>query len=375
MLTAWGHAFVNAGEKGMRTPHDPALMRSFQFASQISDVIASHRHHNDDITTDDIRDQYLSYRFDPQMQATDAILCTFPAGACESYERLNRTLLFLPVHRFSLGRCNVPSYRRLVSRIQAWAASGEHIIAAASVYDVEYMEYFTGVRPILLNATALWYTAHHVRLGPPNNMAPEILLGPLGKTQLPFRREFNAAMSRLQASLVDPPFTFAFASELYGHYKFADIVQHRAIVVFPRATVSYGSLEAYALGIPMFVPSIAFAVRLGLVDDRFFTGTGYCNNFNRSDLTVYFPRHPFNPEDPSMSSSMYWLRFAEEYQWPHVQIFSSWEDLVRKLHSVDLEAIHSAMVATNQARMLELHSVWEGKVFTRIRNRNSLSAG
>jgi len=57
--------------------------------------------------------------------------------------------------------------------------------------------------------------------------------------------------------------------------------------------------------------------------------------------------HPYSREDRSDDAVRYTLRFAEVYQFPHVQYITSWEHMVQLLDAADFPAIHCAMAAFN----------------------------
>ena len=66
------------------------------------------------------------------------------------------------------------------------------------------------------------------------------------------------------------------------------------------------------------------------------------------DLVKQHPNigHPYNPnytfqKDPD--AEMYWLQFADFFEWPHVQYFDDTEDLVEKIKTADLKQIHENM--------------------------------
>ena len=51
-------------------------------------------------------------------------------------------------------------------------------------------------------------------------------------------------------------FKLALADELYGRFSLKPIMQHPAVVVIPCVVMSFGITELYALGLPLFVPSV-----------------------------------------------------------------------------------------------------------------------
>jgi len=65
---------------------------------------------------------------------------------------------------------------------------------------------------------------------------------------------------------------------------------------------------------------------------------------------------PFLPEDRSIEAQRHWLRFAEVYQLPHVQIFNSLEHLEEILLTADFHDLHAQMSAFNRQKRNRVYS-------------------
>lgn len=96
---------------------------------------------------------------------------------------------------------------------------------------------------------------------------------------------------------------FATAKQLYGHYNLQQVAEHRAIILLPYAVLSYGMTELYALDVPIFVPSVPFAVQLGIFYDVrvYVDGSPYCggvtmeNGAIESRMTFKTWAEPYKP--------------------------------------------------------------------------------
>jgi hypothetical protein len=112
-------------------------------------------------------------------------------------------------------------------------------------------------------------------------------------------------------------------------------------------------LEVYSLSIPIFTPSIEFAMSLGIFTDRQMNNPGYCGGvqFQEPPADPNSP-HPFSPEDTADEAVRYWLQFADLYQFPHVQFFNSWIDLMQKLDSANFAEIHRKMAHFNSQKKI-----------------------
>ena len=129
-----------------------------------------------------------------------------------------------------------------------------------------------------------------------------------------------------------------------------DIANHRAVVIFPYAVHSYGVVEVFSLSVPIFTPSIEFAIELGIFHDTKVSDSFYCGSGWQEPPADPNSPHPFSPEDRSKEAVRYWLQFADLYVFPHVKYFSSWQDLVQQLDAANFPAIHQAMAAFNSKK-------------------------
>lgn len=52
------------------------------------------------------------------MKGIDLFTCTFPASICQLWLDLNKTVVFLPAHRYNLGRCLPREWHKLDDQIR-----------------------------------------------------------------------------------------------------------------------------------------------------------------------------------------------------------------------------------------------------------------
>jgi hypothetical protein len=126
----------------------------------LASVITSHTSASGFVSQAEIVETYVYYKGDPQMARVDAFVCMFPFY-CEAWMPVNKTIIFIAGHRFARGRCSTARWERLIEYVQTVERRG-HVIAAMGRYDAEYIHYFTGVRPVLLPTSSLWYAGHGV---------------------------------------------------------------------------------------------------------------------------------------------------------------------------------------------------------------------
>src|SRR5207244_1007040 len=69
---------------------------------------------------------------------------------------------------------------------------------------------------------------------------------------------------------------------------------------------------------------------------------------NSSNVREVVPDIP-NPHDAfDRDAIRYWLKFSDFYQWPHIIYYHSTDDLVKKLHSTNLQSISAKMKTYNE---------------------------
>ena len=297
------------------------------------------------------QDLFHYYKNDTVMQSVDAFICTFPMVLCEAFFAFNKTIIFAAAHRYSMRRCTSKLWEATNKILQRAVKSTNprHYVAALSRYDAEYINYFTGIDAVHLYSSSMPYVPHL----PFNPNRMEILIGPLNRGGIPFEKEFAKYKN----------FTFKTAHQLYGRFNISQLASHRAAVLFPYAVMSYGITELYAMGIPLFVPSIPMTMANGGIYpyDRTMTGTKlYCGEKNFSIPNKHpSSKHTQSPESLTKEAKEYWLKFADFHLWPHIQHFDSIPDLVLKLERADFHQIHNAMVAENANRMAALDEGWK----------------
>ena len=358
MFTSFSHNVILGGYKGTATPYPDAFdhpLVHFPNRTLSEEIRNKHLTHSTPWTEDEVRALFSFYKDDHQFKTVDALVCMFPSSYCEAWMPFNKSIIMWAAHRYSLGRCTRREWERLNEHMHALAAAKEQgcLLAGITLYDVEYINYFTGLRPRLIPSTSLWYAiapeGANYQASKPKR--PEILVGPLQ------RQDFQQ-MASLQ-SAGGEKWIFNFAKALYGRYELGDLLNHRAMVLFPYATTSYGFIEMYALGIPLFVPDPSFLYELGTMVDRRMRDPWYCGD--RAELPSRHPNstHPYSPEDNDRESFLYWIKFSDFFQWPFITTFSSWEDLISKLDEADLDAIHRNMETENKKRKEKLLREWD----------------
>ncbi len=344
LLMSMNHVVLNMRHKARAGPYPDVLAGMVLPDRPLAPTIEHHQSHSSAVTEDKIKALFEYYRADPYMARTDAFLCFFPSSYCEMFMPFNRTIVFLPAHRFLLGRCSTAEAQRLVDHVlmllqQHQQRGPRHFVGAMGVYDQQYLYYFTGHQVPVLSSSSLGYAFNRTQFF--QGKRPEILVGPLQVSKVP-KALIAAGGSK---------YTFASAKKLYSFFKLQDIADHRAVVLLPYAILSYGITELYALGIPIFVPTVDFLMELGIATDTQVSSNFYCGPQWQPPPKHINAPHPYSPESRDPAAVQYWLKFADFYTWPHIATFTSWDDLIQQLDRTDFQAVHDAMEVVNRKRL------------------------
>ena len=107
------------------------------------------------------QENFEFYKTNKDIASVDAFLCMFTAAMCELWLPFNKTIVFLPAHRYNMGRCTKEEWDRLNEHIHALASmdNPRHIIGAESRYDQEYLRHYTGLDSFPLYSFSGFYTA------------------------------------------------------------------------------------------------------------------------------------------------------------------------------------------------------------------------
>lgn len=171
---------------------------------------------------------------------------------CELFLPFGRALVVVVTTNLELARENGERWRAWLSAIQRLDADPRCVLGANSVYDQQYVRYFTGVEPLLLPSLASYVEPVYA----PSR--PQVLLAPAHSA---------AAEQQLDGVRAHAPdVQFARLRDLYPSYDFADLAAHPAVVFVPYTKSVMTFFELYRMGVPLFFPSLN--VRAALLPRR-----------------------------------------------------------------------------------------------------------
>ena len=266
-------------------------------------------------------------------QQVDAIICMFYPSECQNYISFNKTVIFMPAHRFLIKRCSSEDWGSLLK----WMFNEPKapvIVMAAGKYDAEYINYYSG-----RNVHYIYASTVQLYTPPPvySPLTDEFLFAPFKRT--PFydifspQIEGNCTLANFNCSVVN------IRTKLNRMFTLADINQFKAVIVFPYAVLSYYLADIITTAIPMFVPSPTFIVQNKLAHDIKARDNHYCGKRFQEPPKHFQSHHPFSPEDTSEEATKYWLQYASYYT-PCSIVFDDIPHLVNLLKETDYSKVY-----------------------------------
>ena len=348
VLTTLGHTVTLGGLKMDHTPYPSVLeQKDITIYKNLSTTIKEYTNARTVLTEDMMKSNFEYYKTNDVIASTDAFFCSYPAAYCELWMPFNKTIIYLPVHRYNLGRCNKEQWDRLDEHLHMLSTMNnpKHIVGAGSVYDQQYMYHYTGIDPLPLYSYTVFYTGNH-----PYNPTKE---------EIPFISHMEGNLANKLVSQIKT-FKIVDLFQLYPRYELSDLVSHRAMVYFPYAVMSYKLVEYYGMGIPLFMPSPKFFRNTHAFGNDRTSITRGCGTPELDELMKPHPKstHPYSPNTQGGEDEYYWLQFGDFYQWPHITYFDDMKELERKLAEANFDLIHRLMVKEVQRKWDALQQTW-----------------
>ena len=349
ILATLGHTTILSGIKAGRGNYPSVLQwEKIKTYKNISETIKGYTNSRDRLSEDMIKSNFEYYKNNEMIASTDVFYCSYPAAYCELWMPFNKSILYLPVHRYNLGRCTKEEWDRLDEHLYMFASmdNPKHIIGAASVYDQQYLHHYTGLDPLPLYSYTSFYTGINKEFKPTRD---EILF---------ISRMNGNKAGKLVANI--KKFKIVDTYSLYHHYELSDLIQHRAIVYFPYSVMSFKLVEFYGLGIPLFMPSPRFFREVNSFGGDRATHTHGCGSNDIDKLMKPHPSstHPYSPNTVGGEAEYYWLQFSDFYVFPHITYFDDMEELERKLEEADFHLINKRMVKEVERKWNALKQTW-----------------
>ena len=336
---------------------------------------------------------YERYKADKEMARVDIVTCSHPASNCELFLPLNKSMIVFATTRIEFGRYDVEvgwrkpimdkqsstvadvRWREWMHNLRLIASSKRNLIAANSLYDQHYIEHFTGLSnvhylPSLCkpaDATLLQYSPFRSQflIGPSRD---NLDLGPQC-SQWQCKAELHPLLVGMQTALNQSAERTGYAVQvsrirtLYPSFSLQDVLNHRAVVVFPYQSSTMMLTELYRANVPMLAPSKRFLQQwdadYSFLFERIY-GHPYAIPETRDQTISHSARPDPNSDDPDALS--YWISLFDIYSWPHVVLFDSWNELAHLLLTTDFRQVHELMAEHNVVEEKRIVRLWREAV-------------
>lgn len=371
---------------------------------------------------------YTALVNDSEFQRIDGFICSHPASNCELFERFQKPIILYFTTRLEFGRNDMKIDWR-VRAVSRWRSGKEveprqlewvtfilrhHIakdlfIAANSMFDVNYVEYFTGIRPVYIPSwcgdadhsygqrkewSGCGFTGNTSYL---DVVAPSkqhtFIIAPYKQPLWAYSPAGINKDNKLYHELLNA--TKAFKLKYYvnetgvpsnvsnnGRKYILPNIKHslheihnshnpEKYLVYPGVIfISYQTsvmtlFELYRLNIPIFAPSLNLLVRWNvahnLVGGRVYGTPRRYENLIRNTLNVTVNTSIPNPntDNKNISANRYWLAFSDIYVMKHIILFDNWTHLMELTNTVNLTAVRLAMREANIADRIYIQKAWD----------------
>ena len=280
----------------------------------------------------------------------DTAIVSFPPSFYIFFENISfrYPLIVNCGHRLHI-HSNEPN--TVVNKLCIDTLSNKVKLCTMSTYDKEYIQHYTG-----LSAIELHVTCFHIPLNLSYKPSrEEILIGPAHVSYIEPFSSFDAINSQGHKYGLK----FAKIKDLYPNYSYSDLVNHKAVVLFPYSAFSISMVELYELGIPMFVPSPRLVVEHTLMKDAalypYYTSQ---ENMHKFDIAHPDSPHRYSPNSYNKDDMLYWQQFTFFNTRKHIIYWDTVDDLFTKLNTTDLHAVSTAMIEETKVFRQQQLDAW-----------------
>lgn len=302
---------------------------------------------------------YEAYKNDWEIGQVDAFVCYHPTSLCELYMPFNKSIIIVASTRYEHGRLEAERWQKWNMRLRQLSEHPKNIIAANNLYDAHYIEYFTGIPTRVLPSYCDYTNATY------SGEDPRFLVSAGRGHRSP---HFQFFFENLKATCLERNCSLEMhhIRGIYPKFEYEDLAKHKAIVHVPYQVSVMSIFEQYRMNIPLFFPSLALLTQWHLkhfvLKEKSWEGMRSPNN---PPCNSTIPPHPTqmdvpNPNDECSKSSIeHWLKFADFYNWPHIILYESFDDLISKMESTNYEEVSSKMASHNKEAKKDIVQRWK----------------
>ncbi|ELU01816.1 hypothetical protein CAPTEDRAFT_203186 [Capitella teleta] len=303
---------------------------------------------------------YDRYKDDWQMQQVDAFVCYHPTSLCELYMPFNRSIIVVASTRYELGRQDRDTWTKWNENLQKLSQHPKNIIAANNLYDSNYIEYFTGIKAKLIPSICDYTNVTY-------NPSINTFLLFAGRTANAVRFQFFSELFNETCAIQNcSELSLVHFRTLPVPYKYGDIARHKGFVLIPYQVSTMSLFEHYRMNVPIFAPSVELLIewhqKHNILREKTWNGVtnrtivSQGSHISAHDSQKHLP-DPNNDTDPE--SLKYWIPFSDFYQWPHVIIFNTLDELIIKMRTTDLNTVSQLMKQHNLQEKERVMNIWK----------------
>lgn len=295
----------------------------------------------------------VSYNDIKSISDFDTVIVSFPPKFIDLYKNIH--LKFPKIlnvgHRLHIHTLNDPYFiENLINQVK----NNEVILCSMSKYDTEYIKHYTNITPFELYVTC-FHIPNTIKYKPTCN---EILISPVHVSNIaPFTSVYDM---NSQSNKLGYNFIFSTIKSIYQNYKYEDLANHRATVLFPYSVFSISMIEIYEMNIPMFVPSKRLLLETGIMNDvSIYPCYGSYDDMKNMDIPHSNSPHKFSPNSINKEDLNYWLDFTYFNTKENVIYWDSHEDLFSKLNSTNFDEVSEKMKIENELHRTKQLNNWK----------------
>ncbi len=309
-----------------------------------------------------------------------------PFNFVEFCEKYKKRIILNCGHRFNI-RTPKDLHIQMLDALSFLQNDSKHTLAVMSDYDFHYIKHYTGIAPkkLLVYSHHLsfkkmgfsWRLAElksrmfnlatrivNFREAAKANSKNTVLIGPAHNRKIihPFEsvQELNDLSRKHSLFKRADCIRFDFIKNLFSNYKYSDLVKFKACIIYPYSVFSISTVELYNLNIPILVPSIEILIEYNVCIDRSLFPI-YCSEekyklleYKQENFTYSFSPNSYKKEDVA-----FWLKYIYLYNKKNTIIFTSKEDLIHKIYTLNFDNIRAEMKKENEMERISSLADWE----------------
>ena len=301
---------------------------------------------------------FEAYRNDTEMRKVDICMCFHPSAMCELFMPLGKRLFVVATTRYELGRESPEEWKQWNSNLKNIASDPKNFIAANNLYDAKYIEYFTGLNVEVMASWVPMATRY-------SGISKDILVAIHNYEYAQGFAENTASnphtiwdeLGQVSPRLKD-------LRQKYGNYQYAQLAENPAIVHIPYQVSVMSLFEQYQMGIPILVPTPQFLWTLhnkyNVVSQRTWEQVRHKKRPRGSPISASpkFMGCPDPNNDKDRDAFLYWVKFGDFWQFPHIIQFDSWSDLKKIIHKTNWTNVSKNMLLWGSKELEETKKRW-----------------